>query len=35
MSLAETAHRFLVSTQTVARWVKEASLHTGCDTVGS
>lgn len=35
MSLAETARRFLVSTQTVARWVKEASLHPGCDSVGS
>jgi transposase InsO family protein len=35
MSLAETARRFLVSTQTVGRWVKEASLHPGCDTVGS
>jgi putative transposase len=35
MSVAETAHRFLVSTQTLARWMKEASLHPGCDTVGS
>jgi putative transposase len=35
MSLAETAQRFLVSTQTVARWMKEASLRPERDTVGS
>jgi len=35
MSVAETARRFLVSTQTLARWMKEASVHPACDTVGS
>jgi hypothetical protein len=35
MSVAETARRFLVSTQTVARWMKETSLHPGYHTVGS
>jgi hypothetical protein len=35
ISVAETAHRFLVSTRTLARWMKEASLRPGCDTVGS
>jgi hypothetical protein len=34
MSVAETARRFLASTQTLARWMKEASLcseHRGRD----
>ena len=35
MSLKETARRFLVSAQTVARWMKDASLHPERDTVGS
>jgi Integrase core domain len=35
MSVAETARRFLISGQTVARWMKEASLHPERDTVGS
>jgi transposase InsO family protein len=35
MSVAETARRFLVSAQTVARWMKEASFHPGAETVGS
>jgi transposase InsO family protein len=35
MSVAETARRFLVSTQTLARWMKEASLRPDRDTVGS
>jgi putative transposase len=35
LSLKETARRFLVSAQTVARWMKEASLHPERDTVGS
>jgi len=35
MSVAETARRFLISTQTVSRWMKEASVHSGCHTVGS
>jgi hypothetical protein len=35
LSVAETAQRLLVSTQTPARWMKEASVHPGCHTVGS
>ena len=35
VSLAETARRFLVSTQTLTRWMKEASFHPERDTVGS
>jgi putative transposase len=35
MSVAETARHFLVSTQTLARWMKEASVGPERDTVGS
>jgi hypothetical protein len=35
MSVTETAGRFLVSTHTVARWMKEATQRPERDTVGS